>query len=115
MNAIYDELYKIVMLVNPKISVDVDIDTNVDRNKVYSVGDMFSFYFGNGSVECILFMTKYPVDELGKYCQIHDMEGFYVHIIFDHDQNVSRDVLKLIATHSILIRLYARTFENESY
>ncbi len=33
MNTIYDELYKIVMLVNPKITVDVDIDTNVDQGR----------------------------------------------------------------------------------
>lgn len=103
------------MLVNPKISIDVDVDTNVDRNKVYSVGGMFSFYLANGGVECIIFMTKYPVDGLSKYCQIHDMEGFYVHMIFEHEPNVSRDVLKLIATHSILIRLYIRSFENECY
>lgn len=100
------------MLVNPNINIDEDINTNVDRNKVYSVGNIFSLYLGNGGVECLLFMTKYPVDELRKYCQIHDMVGFYLHMIFDHDQNLSRYVLKLIATHSTLIRLYIRSFEN---
>lgn len=33
MNAIHNELYKIVILVNPKISIDVDIDTNVDQGR----------------------------------------------------------------------------------
>lgn len=33
MSTIYNELYKIVMLVNPNINIDVDNDTNVDHGR----------------------------------------------------------------------------------
>lgn len=108
-NDVCTELSTMCNLVNPMLKIANDTQY-INPNKVNSVGNLFSFYLGNGDVECVIFITK---EHMVEFDIFHTFLGndnlFNVYLIFDNDDVViDRSTYKLIAQHATLIKRLKR-------
>lgn len=103
-NELFKELTATLNIVNPKLKIQNDIHY-INNKKVSSLGNLFSFYLGNGDVECIIFITKEHMVEFDIFNTFLGNDNLYnVYLIFDNDDIViDRNIYKLIAKYSTVI------------